>query len=101
MPCQSCGACCAFSREWPRFSLETDEELARIPEALIDQGLGRMGSTGERCLGLAGDVGVATSCTIYDVRPHVCRVCQPGDAECNIARASYGLAAIALDAEAG
>lgn len=27
--CQSCGACCAYSADWPRFSLETEEELER------------------------------------------------------------------------
>lgn len=97
MTCLSCGACCAYSREWPRFALETEEELALIPEALVDEGLGRMGCIGERCLALAGEVGVATSCTIYAVRPHVCRACQPGDPECNTARAHYGFPPIDPD----
>jgi Fe-S-cluster containining protein len=101
MPCQSCGACCAYSREWPRFSLESDEELAKIPEALVDEGLGRMKSHGERCAALAGEVGIQTSCTIYAVRPHVCRACQPGDEECTTARAHYGMPRIEPDSATG
>jgi uncharacterized protein len=89
--CQSCGACCAYSRDWPRFTLEDDADLARIPEALIDDSLGRMRCTGERCAALSGEIGVATACTIYDVRPQVCRACLPGDDACRMARAHYGL----------
>jgi uncharacterized protein len=64
--CQSCGACCAYSANWPRCD-------------------------GDRCAALAGKIGVATSCTIYDVRPEVCRSCMPGDAECDMARKRHGL----------
>jgi hypothetical protein len=28
---------------------------------------------------------------VYAVRPEVCRVCLPGDVECGMARARYGL----------
>ena len=28
-PCQACGACCAYSANWPRFSTEDDEALER------------------------------------------------------------------------
>jgi uncharacterized protein len=90
--CQACGACCAYSREWPRFSTEDDAELARIPPALVDDGQGRMRCEGDRCTALVGDVGIATSCAIYAVRPHVCRTCQPGDPECTMARQRHGLA---------
>ena len=34
--CQSCGACCSYSKEWPRFSTEPDADLDRIPLALVD-----------------------------------------------------------------
>ena len=40
----------------------------------------------------------ATACTIYAVRPEVCRACQPGDDSCTLARRHYGLAAIELAA---
>jgi uncharacterized protein len=33
---------------------------------------------------------VWTSCSIYDVRPEVCRACLPGDDACTIARTHYG-----------
>jgi len=89
--CQACGACCAFSAEWPRFSLESDADLDRIPRAFVDDARGRMRCVGDRCSALAGEVGMATSCTIYAVRPEVCRACLPGDDACRIARERFGL----------
>lgn len=90
--CQACGACCAYSSEWPRFSLETDEELDAIPEALVAADLSGMKFEGERCCALKGELGKHVACTIYAVRPIVCRDCMPGDPECLIARAARGLA---------
>jgi hypothetical protein len=46
---------------------------------------------------LAGEVGVATSCTVYADRPDVCRECQPGDDACAMARRRYGLPPITAD----
>lgn len=89
--CQSCGACCAYDDSWPRFSLESDDDLARIPEALVSPSLSGMRCEGGRCLALAGEVGKATTCTIYDVRPQVCRSCMPGDDACRLARARFEL----------
>lgn len=89
--CQTCGACCSTCREWPRFTLETDAELALIPEALIDDGLGRMRAEGDRCAALAGEVGKFTACTIYAARPIVCRDCMPGDDACLEARVRHSL----------
>jgi len=89
--CQSCGACCAFSRAWPRFTLEEDAELDRIPAALVRDDQGGMRCVGDRCAALVGQIGVATSCAIYPVRPHVCRACQPGDDACRMARQRFGL----------
>ncbi len=88
--CQSCGACCATSAEWPRFTLESDEDLDRIPEAFVDPGLGGMRCEGDRCSALRGEVGVGTACGIYELRPLVCRDCLPGDEACAIARRRYG-----------
>jgi len=92
--CQSCGACCAFSREWPRFSTETDAQLDRIPPELIDEGDGRMRCNGDRCAALRGEIGAATACAIYAVRPEVCRACVPGDDACTMSRVHFGLAPI-------
>lgn len=89
--CRRCGACCAFSREWPRFSLETEAELAAIPEAFVAENLGGMRCDGERCLALAGTIGQDTGCTIYTVRPQVCRSCMPGDDACVMARKHFRL----------
>ncbi len=50
---------------------------------------------GDRCSALAGKVGTATSCSIYAVRPEVCRVCIAGDAECTLARQRFGLPPVA------
>jgi Fe-S-cluster containining protein len=89
--CQACGACCAYSAEWPRFSLESDAALARIPPAFVDDAKGRMRCEGDRCSALQGVVGTATSCAVYAVRPDVCHDCMPGDDACAMARRRWGL----------
>lgn len=89
--CQSCGACCAYSRDWPRFSLEDDAALARIPARFVDDEAGRMRCDGDRCSALLGTVGERTACSVYDVRPDVCGACQPGDDACRMARAHFSL----------
>ena len=89
--CQSCGACCAYSADWPRFSTEDDAQLDRIPAKLVSATETGMRCEGARCSALAGKVGQATSCTIYEIRPDVCRACMPGDGDCLIARKAFGL----------
>jgi uncharacterized protein len=89
--CRSCGACCAFSKEWPRFSTEDDADLDRIPAEFIDPQLGGIRCDGNRCSALVGKVGVATTCRIYRIRPDVCRACEPGDDACRLARDRFGL----------
>lgn len=89
--CQACGACCAYSREWPRFSLESEAEIALIPPALVAQNGAGMRCEGERCAALSGEIGRQVGCTVYAARPIVCRDCQPGDEECLIARAAHGI----------
>jgi uncharacterized protein len=93
-PCQSCGACCSYSANWPRFTIEDDAALNLIPSALVNERLCGMRCEGERCCALEGKVGDATACRIYEVRPEVCRTCQPGDTECIMARRRFGLAAL-------
>lgn len=90
--CQACGACCDYSALWPRFSLESDAELDLIPQALVSADLGGMRCTGTRCNALAGDIGRAVTCTIYAIRPQICRACQPGDDACLMARDRHGIA---------
>ena len=89
--CRTCGACCSYSLEWPRFSLENDAVLDLIPPAFVDDEQGRMRCDGDRCTALVGDVGVSTSCAVYAVRPDVCRACLPGDDACETARRRFNL----------
>jgi Fe-S-cluster containining protein len=89
--CQECGACCSFSSEWPRFTTEEDAELDLIPPAFVATSQSGMRCVGDRCSALVGDIGVATACAVYAVRPEVCRVCLPGDPECIMARTRFGL----------
>jgi len=89
--CQTCAACCSYSREWPRFTTEADADIARISSEFIDDQLGRMRCNGDRCSALVGAVGASTSCAIYAVRPEVCRACEPGDDACQMARQKFGL----------
>lgn len=92
--CRHCGACCAYSANWPRFSVEPDETIEAIPPRLVNERLSGMRCDGDRCAALQGDIGGATSCAIYALRPEVCRTCMPGDAECTMARRKFGLPAI-------
>ncbi len=94
-PCRTCGACCSFASDWPRFTLEDDADLQRIPSAFVAADFSGMRCDGNRCSALAGEVGVATSCSVYDVRPDVCRACEPGDDACTMARQQFGLSALA------
>lgn len=89
--CQSCGACCSYSAEWPRFTLETDEALALIPPQFVAADERGMRCEDNRCSALAGKVGEHTACQAYAVRPEVCRDCLPGDHACRTARAAYGI----------
>jgi len=100
-PCQSCGACCSYSANWPRFTIEDDAALDRIPADYVNDRLSGMRCDGDRCAALSGEIGAATSCMIYAARPEVCRTCLPGDAECNMARRKHGLNEIVVPANAG
>jgi uncharacterized protein len=94
-PCTACGACCSYDAHWPRFTLEDDAAIARIPSQLVAVSMSGMRCIGDRCCALVGEVGVATSCSIYAHRPDVCRACQPGDDACTMARERHGLPALA------
>jgi len=89
--CRTCGACCSYSADWPRFSLESEARLDRIPHELVGDGERGMRCTGTRCAALVGIVGRSTSCAIYPLRPNVCQACSPGDPECREARRHFGL----------
>jgi Fe-S-cluster containining protein len=92
--CRECGACCAFSAEWPRFWLEDDAAVELIPREFVDDERGGMRCHGDRCTALVGDVGISTSCAVYAVRAEVCRACTPGDGACQMARRRFDLPAL-------
>ncbi|RWK44304.1 YkgJ family cysteine cluster protein [Mesorhizobium sp.] len=89
--CQSCGACCSYSSEWPRFSTEDDAQLELIPQKYVAADEAGMRCDGVRCSALSGEVGKSTICGIYEVRPDVCRACMPGGDDCLMARKAHGL----------
>ena len=89
--CRSCGACCSFSTERPRVSLESDVRLGQIPPIYVDDERGGMRCNGNRCAALVGNVGISTACAIYTVRPDVCKACLPGDVACQMARRRFDL----------
>ncbi len=93
-PCQVCGACCSYSSNWPRFTIEDDAALDLIPEKFVNDRLSGMRCEGDRCSALSGKIGIATACEIYASRPEVCRTCMPGDVECDMARKRHGLAVL-------
>lgn len=99
-PCQSCGACCISFRV--DFSVyELDDMGGTVPVALATEINGakcRMRGTDRfplRCEALAGTVGEAVSCTIYELRPRPCRELEAGSYGCERARARHGLASLA------
>jgi len=89
--CQSCGACCSYSSDWPRFTTETDEALDLLPLEYVAADQRGMRCDGDRCSALSGRVGTSTLCLVYESRPDVCRACVPGDYACKTARAAFGM----------
>lgn len=94
-PCQACGACCSYSSNWPRFTIEDDAELDKIPAKFVNERQSGMRCDGDRCSALNGKVGEFVACGIYEIRPDVCRTCMPGDPECAMARRRHGLPILA------
>jgi hypothetical protein len=89
--CISCGACCAYSESWPAFIGDRDGE--GIPDELIDFEHGRMLCHGNRCSALVGVPGSKTQCSVYAIRPLVCREFQPGSEDCIMVRRAFDLPA--------
>lgn len=73
--------------------MEDDDEIALIPDTFVAPSGAGMRCNGDRCSALSGEIGVETACTIYGLRPDVCRLCQPGDDACLTARAHWKLPA--------
>jgi Fe-S-cluster containining protein len=87
--CSKCGACCAYSFDWPEFVADDDGD--KIPERLIAEGGGCMRCDGDRCSALVGEVGKQVSCAVYADRPSPCREFSPGGAGCRQVRRFFKL----------
>ena len=87
--CTACGACCAYSNNWPEFS--DADDLDGVPESMCDCENGRMKCDGDRCVALVGVIGERVHCSVYPSRPLVCREFIPGSPDCNTVRAYFGL----------
>jgi uncharacterized protein len=75
--------------------MEEDAALDLIPAIYVNDAASGMRCNGDRCSALLGEVGQSTSCDIYELRPDVCRACQPGDEECRLARSHFKLDSMA------
>ena len=91
LDCRACGACCAYSADWPRLLVARDRGPEGPPPDLRTAD-GYLRCEGRRCLALRGSVGEGTSCAIYARRPQSCRDCEAGSVSCLVARRFYGLA---------
>ncbi len=101
--CTRCGACCCnppsnaaegffhwveiaddetilSDKRGSRLVVRDDEQIAHL----------RLDPEG-RCLALRGRLGRRVECTIYKIRPRVCRLVEAGSDECMQARASRGI----------
>ena len=98
--CQSCGACCtSFRVDFHPLELAGGAFAwgDGVPQAMtvpVTAHIVRMSGTDDaspRCVALAGEVGVAVNCSIYDGRPSPCREFDVHHAACNRARQRCGL----------
>ncbi|MCB4361477.1 YkgJ family cysteine cluster protein [Quatrionicoccus australiensis] len=101
--CQSCGACCVSFRvdfhpaELAGGAFAWGEGVPLEMTLPVTPNIVRMRGTDDappRCIALAGQVGEAVNCTIYDGRPSPCREFDTEHAACNRARQRCGLAAL-------
>lgn len=87
LDCQSCGACCV---EAGKVVLTGIEEVEAIPKPLVENQRGHLciaKHMGGRCKALEGVIGKSVNCSIYEIRPAICRKFPPGSDACLEARA--------------
>ncbi len=98
--CQTCGACCTtFRVDFHPFELAGGAfawgaGVSKEMTVPVTANIVRMCGTdtaAPRCVALAGEVGVAVNCTIYEARPSPCREFDTEHAACNRARQRSGL----------
>lgn len=100
--CQRCGACCYnppsnvviddqdYVEVNPRSKLLKENETAS-KYTFVKNGKHWMRMVGSvpRCCALTGRKGKDVSCSIYEMRPTVCRLVRPGDEECRQRRKEH------------
>jgi hypothetical protein len=98
--CRTCGACCYGDSMWVHLVAKDDERLGdagvRRLTVLTEHGRGyfarSMRMVGGHCLAFAADLGDGgCGCSIYDVRPDICRDFAAGSLDCFAARARRGI----------
>ena len=109
--CQSCGACCQTSHRAPRDSERfrfwadcTPADVKRMPRRVRLKLVPTRGADGTRsmatplgfdgrCGFLRGAIADQVKCSIYDVRPSLCRAFRAGSEFCRASRREIGLPA--------
>lgn len=98
--CQRCGACCASFRvdfhpaELAGGAFAWGQGVPRPLAVTVTPAIMRLVGTDAsppRCAALAGEIGIAVKCTIYDGRPSPCREFDTEHAACQRARQRHGL----------
>jgi len=105
--CVKCGACCVSDYDAPDYAHVSTEEAEEFWTRDLDSLLYEERTYGApalsmktrydpqgncRCAALSGTVGKQVSCSVYDIRPNVCRRFEAGSSVCDSARkAAFGL----------
>lgn len=104
--CQACGACCIPPEDVPYYVDMDKSDVDRIPKRLrlkvfhVGKVFGedhyRMRTKYDRqrncvCSALVGTVGKKVHCQIYQYRPRLCQLFEPGSPGCRSSRAEIGL----------
>lgn len=82
--CVGCGACCSRDRRWVEVTVEDAVRLDQT--TLLDSGdiepfAMRVKPDGS-CVALKGTIGKDASCSLYALRPNICRRVQRGSPLC-------------------
>lgn len=99
LDCQTCGACCHGDEGWVHVDAADDERVETSPALAAHVVLTRHGGYVKRSLRMVRGACAAltktptgVTCSIYDVRPTVCRELESGSPACHAARRALGFA---------
>lgn len=82
--CKSCGACCCHDSDplWVEVTAEEAKGYSPYWTVPGDVEAFAMKFKDGKCKRLVGLPGISVFCTIYQIRPAICRKVQPGDEIC-------------------